>query len=109
MRVFIRPPPAAVATHTESPSTATPYTTSFGSPLLSWVKLSKRPAEYRLSPPMVADPNVARPLVRRDEQDGPVGQSVGGVKTRHLPFWYRPRPFSVAAQTRSPSTQTLNT
>ena len=79
-------------------------------PEFSWVKVSMRPAETRLSPPMV--PTQSRRCACRApakaRRDAP-GSIRGRAKDFPLAVLVQASPFSVPAQMRLPSTSTQKT
>src|ERR1039458_6240668 len=109
VRVFRRLAPAAVAVQTKSPCTPTPYTMSLLKPEFSCVKLSIRLAEMRLSPPIVPTHRSPVRLSSASESTAWYVRPSAGRKIFHVPFSYRPSPFSVPAQMRLPSTRTQKT
>ena len=84
MRVFIRPPPAAVATHTESPSTADAIDYVVGKPAVELrigVESARRIAAQSAHG---RDPDVAGAFIRRDEQTARWAKPSACVKTLPL-------------------------
>ena len=64
------------------------------------MKLSIRPAEMRLSPPIVAAHASPVRLSSASESTARCAKPSAGVSTFHLPFSYKPTPFSVAGLDR---------